>query len=168
MANAFGTKRFSGALLVAALMLGACAKPEPPTISPRSLRVSAVGPAALTLAIELDVRNPNSFPLSAHSVDGTLELGNGVELGRAHATPEAAIPAKQSAIVPSELTVNFTNLGALAPLALSEQPVPYRFRGQALIGGERLNVGVPFELRGELTRAQLLQIGLSGLGALPR
>lgn len=168
MASAFECKRFGRVLLAGVLALAACSKPEPPTVIPRSVRVSSVGPTALTLALELDVTNPNSFPLSAHAVDGVLTLGDGVELGRAHAAPEAAIPAKESARVPSELTVNFNNLAVLAPLALSEQPVPYKFKGQALIGGERLNVGVPFELGGELTRAQLLQIGLRGLGQLPR
>jgi LEA14-like dessication related protein len=168
MAKVFEGKRFRSVLLAAALILSAaCAKPEPPTIVPRSARVTSVGPAGLTLAVELDVANPNSFPLSAHSVEGALTLGDGVELGRARATPEAAIPAKGSAMVPSELTVSFNNLAALAPLALSDQPVPFKFKGQALIGGEKLNVGVPFELSGELTRVQLLQIGLRGLGGLP-
>jgi LEA14-like dessication related protein len=168
MISVLDGKRLSGWMLATALALAACSKPEPPTLVPRSVRVSSVGPTSLTLAVELDVTNPNSFPLSAHSVDGVLTLGDGVELGRAHAAPEAAIPAKETARVPSELTVNFNNLAALAPLALSEQPVPYKLRGQALIGGERLNVGVPFELGGELTRAQVLQIGLRGLGQLPR
>jgi LEA14-like dessication related protein len=168
MVHSFEGKAFGGALLAAALALTACSKPEPPTVVPRSVRVSSVGPAGLTLALELDVTNPNSFALSAHSVDGALTLGNGIELGRAHAAPEAAIPAKGTALVPSELTVNLSNLSALAPFALSDQPVPYKFSGQAQIGGERLNVGVPFELAGELTRAQVIQLGLRGLGTLQR
>jgi len=168
MVHVFEGKAFGGVLLAVALALAACSKPEPPTIVPRSVRVSSVGPAGLTLAVELDVTNPNSFALSVHSVDGTLTLGDGVELGRAHAAPEAPIPAKGSALVPSELTVNLNNLAALAPFALLEQPVPYKFRGQAQIGGERLNVGVPFELAGELTRAQVIQLGLRGLGTLQR
>jgi LEA14-like dessication related protein len=168
MENPFESKRLWGVLLACASVLAACAKPEPPTIAARSARVSSVGPSGLTLAVELDVHNPNSFPLAAHGVDGSLELGDGVELGRAHAAPEAAIPAKESRVVQSELTVNFSNLGALTPFLLLEKPVPYTFKGQAQIGSERLNVGVPFELRGELTRAELLQIGLRGLGNLPR
>ena len=169
MPKSFDEGRFrrSVAALAFALCLAACAKPEPPTVRPRSVAVKSVGPTGLTLALELDVQNPNSFALAAHSVDGVLKLGDGVELGRAAASPEAPIPAKGSAVVPSELTVNFTNLAVLAPLALSDRPVPYVFEGQAQIGSEKLNVGVPFQLSGELTRAQLLQIGLRGLGNLP-
>ncbi|HWA76774.1 MAG TPA: LEA type 2 family protein [Polyangiaceae bacterium] len=167
MQNSFAARWFGCSALAVTLTLSACSKPEPPTVRPRSVTVKSLGPQGLTLSVELDVQNPNSFALSAHSVDGVLQLGDGVELGRAAASPEAPIPAKDSAVVPSELTVNFTNLAALAPLALSEQPVPYRFKGQAQIGSEKLNVGVPFELTGELTRAQLLQLGLRGLGTLP-
>lgn len=167
MQNSFAERWLARCALAVTLALSACNKPEPPTVRPRSVAVKSIGPQGLTLALELDVQNPNSFALAAHSVDGILQLGDGVELGRAAASPEAPIPAQGSAVVPSELTVNFTNLAALAPLALSEQPVAYRFKGQAQIGSEKLNVGVPFELAGELTRAQLLQLGLRGLGSLP-
>jgi LEA14-like dessication related protein len=163
------TKVLAVLLLFGALFAAsACSKPQPPTITPRSIRVSSVGPAGLTLAIELDVHNPNSFALSARSVEGALEIGTGIEVGNARAAPEAPIPARESAIVQSELRVGISNLLALAPYALQAQPVPYRFRGQALIGGESLNVGVPFELRGELTPAQLLELGSRGLGVTPR
>jgi LEA14-like dessication related protein len=151
--------------VLSALGAGGCAKPQPPTITPLSARVNSVGPAGIGLVVELLVQNPNSFPLSAHTVDGTLELGQGVELGRAHAQPEHAIAAKESSVVNADLSVAFTNLGALAPFLLSTAPVPYKFRGAAAIGGDRLNVSIPFEIHGELTRAQVLQVGLRGLGA---
>jgi LEA14-like dessication related protein len=139
----------------------ACSKPEPPRITPRSVRVAAISPAGLGLALELDVYNPNSFPILAQRVSGTVEIGNGVELGRGGAQPQGAIPAKGSTVIASQLGITWTNAAALAPYALSPGPVPYTLRGTAAIGSERLNVDVPFTVKGELTREQVLQAGLS-------
>jgi len=46
-----------------------------------------VSPQGLSLALELDVYNPNSFAIRAQNVSGTFELGSGVELGRGRVEP---------------------------------------------------------------------------------
>jgi LEA14-like dessication related protein len=154
------------ALLAGALIASACSKPQPPRVTPVAARVKTVTPTGLVLSIDLDVYNPNGFPLVARSVSGSIEIGNGVELGRGTATPGGSIPAESSSRMTTELSIAWTNAPALAPLALSDKPVPYTFRGTATIGGERLNVDVPFTVKGELTRAQVLQAGLRGLGGM--
>lgn len=151
-------------LLLVCLTLGACSKPQPPTVSARSARVTASAPTGVQLAVELDVHNPNAFPLLVESVEGTLAIAGGAEIGRGTARPATDIPAQGSSAVTSQLTIPWSNLAALAPFALSGAPVPYTFEGRARVGGKRLNVAVPFTLRGELSREQLLQIGLQGLG----
>ncbi|HEX2674884.1 MAG TPA: LEA type 2 family protein [Polyangiaceae bacterium] len=151
---------------LAALMLtAACAKPKPPTITPKSAQVLSVGGTGLNLAVAFDVTNPNRFPLVVHAVDGRFSLGEGagIELGQAHAQPAASIPAQGTSTVTSQIAIGWTNLAALAPFMLSPAAVPYRFEGNATLGGESLNVSVPFTLTGELTRAQLINVGLSGL-----
>jgi len=153
--------RFS---LLAALTLTACSKPKPPTIIPIRAEVVRVGPAGVQLAVTFDVTNQNSFPLVARTVDGRFLLGaGGAELGRAHAEPFTSIPAGGTSTVSSDLAVNWTNLAALAPFLLSPAPVPYQFNGNATLGGDTLNVTLPFTLSGELTREQLLSAGLNGL-----
>ncbi len=159
--------------LTALALATACSKPKPPTITPKSAQVLAVSPSGVQLAVSFDVANPNGFPLIVHSVDGSFALGagEGSELGKAHAVPSASIPAEGSSTVTSELSVSWTNLSALTPFLLSPAAVPYRFVGTAQLGGESLNVSVPFTLNGELSRAQLLSVGLAGLGvpaAAPR
>jgi hypothetical protein len=42
--------------------------------------------------------------------------------------------------------------------------VPYVFEGTASVGSAKLNIDVPFQLRGQLTRDELLQAGMRGLG----
>jgi LEA14-like dessication related protein len=155
------------ALLLAGWLATGCAKPQPPQVTARSARVTATAPTGVELSVELDVHNPNAFPLLVESVDGTLAIADGPELGRGTARPSSNIPAQGSSAVTSQLTIPWTNLAALAPFALSAAPVPYTFTGRARVGGKRLNVEVPFTLRGELTREQLLQIGLQGLQPPP-
>ncbi len=149
------------ALATAPLVVGCT--PKNPTVTPRVARVTGVSSGGLTLAVELDVYNPNSFPLIAQFVEGAVTISNGAELGRGSAAPQSSIPANGRALVSAQMTVPWANLGALAPFALSPNPVPYTFRGDATIGGDSLNVKVPFEVTGQLTREQLLQAGLRGL-----
>jgi len=151
---------------IAALTVAtACAKPKPPTITPKSAQVLAASASGVTLAVSLEVANPNRFPLIVHAVDGRFWLGAGagVELGKAHAEPASSIPAQGTSTVSSEVAVAWTNLAALTPFLLSPAAVPYRFDSSATLGGESLNLQLPFSLSGELTRAQLINAGLSGL-----
>jgi LEA14-like dessication related protein len=144
----------------------ACAKPKPVTVTPKSAQVLSLSPRGVELAVAFDVTNPNRFPLIVHSVDGHFALGpgTGTELGTAHAEPSASIPAQATSTVTSTVAVGWTNLAALAPFALSPGAVPYTFAGNAAMGGSELNVTVPFTLTGELTREQLISVGLAGLG----
>jgi LEA14-like dessication related protein len=155
-------------MLVALVVATGCLKPKPPTITPKSAQVLAVSPAGVQLAVTFDVTNPNGFPLIVHAVDGHVALGTdgGTELGAAHAEPSSNIPADATSSVTSTLSVGWTNLAALAPYLLSPATVPYTFTGSATLGGDRLNLSVPFTLHGELSRAELINAGLSGL-ALP-
>src|SRR3954462_121524 len=127
---------FSAALLLAS----ACAKPKPPTLTPRSAQVLAVSASGVQLSVAFDVANPNRFPLIVHSVDGQFSLGAGAgsELGTAHAEPSASIAAQSTSTVNSTVSVGWTNVGALMPFALSPTAVPYTFTGHAAIGGSEL------------------------------
>jgi hypothetical protein len=132
-------------------------------LTPKAVQLAEVGPSGLTLRLDLDVNNPNAFPLVVNSVEGTLELASGLPLATATAAPQTTIPAKGSAPVTSTLAIPWSGLHALLPFASSPEPVPYRVVGSARLGSERLNVSVPFTLSGALTRAQLVEIGLRGL-----
>ncbi len=150
--------------LWAASSAASCEKPKPVQVTPKTARVTAVGPAGLTLDVELDVYNPNSFALDARRVSGVLQLGDGVEVARGSAEPRGAIAAKSTSTVPAVLGVAWTNLPALLPYALSGSAAPYRFQGVATLSGPKLDFDVPFTVSGDITRAQLVEAGLRGLG----
>ena len=148
-----------GLLLVA---LSACAAPRPPTVTPHAATITTVSLRGLDLDVQVRVDNPNSFPLSAQAVTGTLFLAQGGKLGHGSSRPGHSIPARGSSLVHSWVHVEWDDLSALKPF-LTAESVPYSFRGDVTLGGENFNVTVPFSLSGELTRTQLLKAGVRGL-----
>jgi LEA14-like dessication related protein len=144
------------------LSLLACS-PKAPIVTPQAARVLWAAPSGLRLAIEVNVYNPNSFSLVANSIDGVLKLGNGAQFGQGQAYPGGAIPAEGASRVVTQFDVRWTNLTALAPFLLSPSPVPYVFEGNAHLGTESASLNVPFQVQGQLTRAELLGAGLRGL-----
>jgi LEA14-like dessication related protein len=154
-----------GAMALAALgllLLPDCNRPQSPSITPHLVRVAAVGESGLELDVQLQVHNPNSFPLAAEAVQGTLYVARDQKLGVGQSHPRDSIPAEGSSIVASQLHVGWENLTALAPLLAFER-IPCEFRGDVTLGGESLHITLPFVLTGELSRTQLLQAGLRGL-----
>jgi LEA14-like dessication related protein len=154
------------ALLLCAALCTACAKPKPVELTPQSLQLSSIGPDGAVLALLLDVHNPNGFPISASAVSAVVELQDGSELGRGSATPAFTIPAEGNVSLPAQLSTRWTNVALLAPYALAAKPLPYRVRGSARLGGESLNVEVPFTISGQLTPEQVLRAGMRGAAAL--
>ena len=150
------------ALCCGALVAG-CRKPEPPKIRPHLARVTGVSAAGIDLEVQLEVFNPNSFPLAAEAVSGTLFVMPGArKLGEGRANPRSAIAAQGSSLVACQVHIGWADMTAVVPLLLSER-IPYELRGQVTIGGRTINVDLPFTFTGELDRAELLRAGLRGL-----
>jgi len=160
------TVTLASTALVCATLTTACFKPKPVEITPQSLQLSSINPDGVGLTVVLDVHNPNGFPISASAVTAVIELQDGSELGQGSATPAFTIPAQGNAAVTAELGMHWTNIALLAPYALNAKPLPYRLRGSARIGGESLNVEVPFTISGQLTPDQVLQAGIRGATSL--
>jgi LEA14-like dessication related protein len=160
-------RQFAVGVLVLGCLTSSCEKPQPPRVEPRAIRVTNVSPTRIGLEVELEIHNPNSFALRVRKAQGKLSLGDAVEVGTGESTLDGSVPAKSSKLVPAALDLNWTNLQALVPLALTATSIPYTFAGTATLGGEQLNLDVPFALNGQLTHAQLLQAGLSGLSGRP-
>lgn len=146
-------------VVVVALALAGCS-PTMPTVTPQAARVMWVAPTGVRLAIDVDVHNPNSFPLLADAIEGVIVVGPGSTLGHGLAYPRGMIPANGASRVTTQVDVQWSNLGALAPFLMSAGPVPYVFKGKARLGGDGVNVAIPFEVNGQLTRAELIGAGL--------
>jgi LEA14-like dessication related protein len=155
-----------GAILLAiSLSLGGCARPQAPVVTPEVATVTGVSAAGLDLAVSLRVHNPNSFPLSVQAVNGTVWLDGGKRLGVGRAAPGQTLEADRSTLVESALRIAWSDLPAMTDF-IGRSTIPYTFKGEVTLGGERLNLTLPFELRGQLTTQQLLSAGLRGLPSM--
>jgi LEA14-like dessication related protein len=154
------------AVPAALLTVLACSKPKPVQVTPQSVQLASVGPDGVGVSLLLNVHNPNRFPIIAQTVSATFELQDGSELGRGSSTKAFTIPSEGDAQVPADLSMRWTNLGGLTPYALAGKALPYRISGTARLGGESLNLDVPFSISGQLTPQQVLAAGLRGAAAL--
>jgi len=143
-------------------LTGACSKPKPPELTPRAVQVSALRPDGVELALQLNAKNPNSFPIVCNAVTGSFELQDGTVLGTGNSASAFTIPAGGDANIAAALQIKWQSLSALSPYALSGKALPYRLRGSAQIGGEHLNVDVPYSIEGQLTQQQVMAAGLRG------
>jgi LEA14-like dessication related protein len=144
------------------LLAAACAKPQPPAVTPEVARVVRVSSEGVDLEVTLGVQNPNAFALDAREVEGTLLVAGGQRLGTGKSNPNRSIPAHGTGSVQSQVHIAWDDVPALQKFLLQER-VPYQFKGSVTLGGDTLHVSLPFEMQGTLTREQLLQAGLRGL-----
>ena len=149
-------------LAVCPLLISACSKPKPPEVTPRSVQVSAITRVCVELSVLLDARNPTACPCVASSVTATIALQDGTPLGSGSSTEPISIPGDSTAPITAKLAVRFSSGSALLPYAMAMKPLPYRLSGTAKIGGEHLNVDVPFTIDGVLTPEQVAVAGLRG------
>jgi LEA14-like dessication related protein len=156
---------FASALALA-LPLAGCSKPEPPRLTPQSVEVTSVSPTTVGLRLKLDAYNPNSFGLSVRSLSARVTLDEHIDLGTAEVPTGVSLAAKAHSPVVADLQLPWRNAADVAKIATNRPSVPYRVDGTARVGGERLNVDLPFQLNGVLTREQALLAGLRGISNL--
>ena len=161
------THALAAAPLLAALALTGCSGPEPPTLTPVSGAITSVSPAGLGLRVKLEAENPNSFGLTTRDVTAKVTLDSRYDVGTITFRHALELPAKKRTALDIPVTVAWRDLVGLAGLAAAGRDVPYAVEGMVAIGGEKLNVDVPFRIAGTVTQKQLLQAAASSLPQIP-
>lgn len=149
----------SGVVLAA----GACQKPQPPQLTPKEARITAVDLSGFDMRVKLDAFNPNGFELSVRSVVAHVVVDGTRDLGTVTAPLPFNLPANARTTIDAPLSVKWKSAADLATLATSKRAIPYVVDGTASIGGSSLSVDVPFKLEGTITPQQLQQAGLKSL-----
>lgn len=156
---------FAGAF--SALLAGACSKPEPPTLVPKEAQVTAVSPAGLSVLVRMEATNPNRVTLSAQSVTGKAKLDGKWDLGTVTITKPIVLPPNVPTMIDVPLTMPWKDMTTIGALASAPGPVPYVIEGTVTVGGEKLNVELPFSISGTITREQVVNAALRSLPTIP-
>lgn len=151
----------------AALVLVACAKPDPPKITPLSAKITAITPLSIDVDLKIEAENPNASALSARSVTATITLDERYVVGTVTVPHPISLPAHQKTILDVPVSTRWKDLSGLATLAAAGKDIPYKVDGTVELGGDTLHLDVPFHMGGTITRQQLLQATLSSLPKIP-
>jgi LEA14-like dessication related protein len=145
----------------------ACGRPKPPTITPEKGEVTSVGPDGIQLTLTLTVDNPNRIDLSARSVTGRVLLDGKHDLGTVTVAQPFRLPSGQRTALSVPMKVAWKDLGVVLGLATSKRDLPYDVDGSVSVGGDSINVNLPFHLSGVVTHEQLLKATLNSLPRFP-
>ncbi len=156
-----------GAVLFGAFALTACPKPAPPHITPKEARVVAIGPQGMDILLKVEATNPNSVTLSAQAITAKAKLDDRWDMGSVTVAKPVVLPPGSPTLIDVTMTLPWTDASALAALATTPGAVPYSVEGSARIGGERLNVDVPFGLTGTISREQIVNAAMKSMPSIP-
>lgn len=160
------TFRATTVVLMASLF--ACQKPQAPQLVPREVVMTELGATGASFRIKLAATNPNSFALSANSFKAHLVFDSGkIDVGTVDVTTPFALPANATTELDVPVTLSWQGVAALATLAAQKPTIPYVIDGTVNIGGEKLNVDLPYSVAGSVTQAQITQATMKGLSNLP-
>lgn len=141
-------------------------RPKPPKLTPRSAEITQVTSAGLGIRVHLTANNPNRVDLSVQNIDVRTTLA-GRDLGRSRIANTTRLPSHQDVPLSIELLAPWQDLpGILVATALNEN-VPYHLSGTVRVGGERINLDVPFEVDSTLPRQILVNAAGNSLPNLP-
>ena len=149
------------------LVAGACSKPLPPQLTPKEAKVTSVDPTGFDMRVKMEAFNPNGFELSVRSVVAHVVVDGTHDLGTVTAAQPMSLPANARTLIDVPLNMKWKGAVNLATLAASRRPIPYVVDGTATVGGESLNIDVPFKLQGTMTPEQLQAAGLKSLQNIP-
>jgi LEA14-like dessication related protein len=97
----------------------------------------------------------------------TVKLDGKWELGPITIAKPVVLPPTTPTMVEVPLTLPCSDLSALVSIAAQTRAIPYVVQGTVRVGGERLNVDVPFGVTGEITPAQLAAAAAKSLPPIP-
>jgi LEA14-like dessication related protein len=153
--------------IAAIAVFSACSKPAPPTLAVKAVKVTDVSMSGIGLDVTADVTNPNAVTLSARRVTATIVIEKKYPLGTVAVDRAVSLPPNSTTPLEAPTTAAWQDLGALTALAGQPGPVHFEVDGTVNVGGDRLNVDLPFKATGEITHDQLVRAVAKSIPSIP-
>jgi LEA14-like dessication related protein len=154
-------------IMLAALASSGCTKPKAPQLTPKEVTVTSVDIGGFDMRVKLEAFNPNGFDIAVRTVVAHVIVDGTQDLGTVTATQPITLPANARTVIDVPMNVRWKGVSGLTSLAQARKPVPYTVDGTATVGGENLNVDLPFKLQGQITPEQVQQAALKSLQNIP-
>ncbi|QKT03371.1 LEA type 2 family protein [Ectothiorhodospiraceae bacterium 2226] len=123
--------------------------PRLPEVSVRSLQVEALGLAGAQLALGVQVKNANQFPLRLNGFNYDLQLA-GASLARGESSQPLDIAQNEAGMVQLRVWLDYSQLGELTQLLRQARALPVAVAGNVRIPGPTGEVVVPYSWNGEV------------------
>jgi len=153
-------------ILIVALLAVGCSRPKPPTITPEKATITAIGPTGIDMLVQLGVDNPNRADLAVRSVTAQVRLDGKYDLGTITIPQPVTLAARKRTELLVPLSIKWQDISALLSLAGVTRNVPYDVQGSVTIGGDLLQLDVPFHLTELLTHEQVVAAARNSLPRL--
>jgi LEA14-like dessication related protein len=140
-------------LVMGFMFVVACAKPKPPTVVPKDAKIVALDTETVTLELRLELTNPNGFAIDVRRISANVMVEDLV-IGTIDVPHAVSLSSNVPTLVTVPLKLRWDGAAALAKIAAKGKDVPFRVDGSVGIGGERLNVDVPYSQSGVITKQQ--------------
>ena len=144
-----------------------CSAPEPPTLTSEKVVVTKTSPQGLELEVTLNAKNPNSIKLSARSIKAKVTINQSTELAEVTVPTKITLPANKSTQIVVPVKVEWGAAAIVGLAAINSPTVPFTMKGTANVGGDSLNVDLPFTVQGTITRQQLIDAVQGAIPQLP-
>ncbi len=141
---------------VACLLSGGCSLTfQRPTLTVAEVRLASMGLTGGTLAVRLEVENPNRYALESRDFRYALAFGDGASPEPSWTTlaegrlPDAVrVPAGETETVEVVVPFDLSALDAALGRLLRQGELEYRFSGELLAGTPLGAKRIPFDQRG--------------------
>jgi LEA14-like dessication related protein len=144
-------------LFATVLVYGGCTRPEPPTITPISGRVTQISPSGITVTAKLEGYNPNGFHIRVKSATTHLVLDSTYDVGTMTLQYPVDLPSQKRQTFEIPVSLNWRDVLTLVPMALSNRDVPYVADGTIQVSAASIDLEVPFKVTGFVTHKQLVE-----------
>jgi LEA14-like dessication related protein len=158
---------FAAAAALALSACSACSRPEPPTVTPVSGKVTGISSTGIDVEAKLEAYNPNDFDISVKSFTANVTLDHQYNIGSVTSNHPVTLPARKKKVFEVPIPVKWNDVSTIAPLALANRDVPFDADGKVKVGGDSLDVDLPFKVSGVVTHQQIVQAVGRSLPKLP-
>lgn len=145
-------KPLIAAVVILTALIAACATLghagfKQPIVGFKDVRVNGLGLSGGSLDVVLNVYNPNGFRLDATKLTYNL-LVDTIPLGSGTYDSQFTVQSNDSAQVHLPLTFTWAGVGYAVQQAMNTGTVPYRVRGDLIVGSPVGNFTIPYDRTG--------------------